>query len=358
MTRFDLFTERDVDRALGRSKLSEKDLAALLSPAAEYRLEEMARLVRAQTLRRFGREILLFAPLYLSSHCESRCSYCGFAAGKQVARKKLSLDEIRAEGEALHRRGYRHILLLIGCSRRETPPEYIREAVLALRDLFPVLALEVYPLEEGEYRDLYRAGAEELTVYQETYDRDLYRLHHPPGPKSDYDYRLDTPDRACRAGLKRVTVGPLLGLAPWREELYQTGLHAARLAERYPVTEIGLSLNRMRHHAGGLEPPHPVGTKALVQGLLALRLFLPGSGVSISTREEASLRDRILPLGITRLSAGSLTTVGGYAEGVSDITSGQFEVGDTRSLDSVMEAVTRAGYQPVLKTGDRWEAAP
>lgn len=355
MSRFETLTAGDVRRALARETRTEKDLEALLSPAAEPFLEEMAVLVREQTLRRFGREILLFAPLYLANHCESRCAYCGFAAGNPVARTKLTPEGIRAEGEALAARGYRHILLLTGCSRSHTPPEYIRGAVTVLREFMPVLALEVYPLEEEEYRGLYTAGAEELTVYQETYDRELYRKYHPPGPKSDYDYRLETPDRACRAGFKRVTIGPLLGLAPWREELYQTGLHADRLTRSYPHTEIGLSLNRMKPHSGGMEPPFPVSDRALVQGLLALRLYCPASGVSLSTREGARFRDRVLPLGVTRLSAGSLTTVGGYAGPAAAGDNGQFATDDGRTLEEMMTAVQGAGYQPVLKAGDRWE---
>ncbi len=341
---------RDVERALDRETLTPRDLAALLSPAARPHLEAMARRARETTLRHFGRVIGLYAPLYLANHCVNGCVYCGYRCENRIPRMKLSPAEAAVEAAALASSGIRHVLLLTGESPRETPVSYLAECVAAVKPHFPAVSIEVQPLTEAEYRELGAAGVGGVTVYQETYDEALYAELHPAGPKRDYRNRLETPDRAARARLRMIGIGALLGLGDWRREAAAAALHARYLEERYPDVEISLSLPRLQPEIGGYVAPHPVDDAAFVQILLAFRLFLPRAGIALSTRERAGFRDRLVGLGVTRLSAGSKTTVGGYAGPTQD--SGQFDVADPRTVAEICAAITARGCQPVFKD---WE---
>ncbi|KKM10262.1 thiamine biosynthesis protein ThiH [Clostridiales bacterium PH28_bin88] len=344
---FDRIGPHEVMGALEKSRIDHTDFLVLLSPAAEGVLEEMAQKAHRLTLQHFGRAMVLYTPLYLSNYCVNQCSYCGFNARNRLHRKTLTLEEVEAEARAIAGTGLRHILVLTGESRRHAPVCYIAGCVRVLRRYFASIGIEVYPMEEEEYRSLIQAGVDSLTIYQETYDEEVYDRVHLNGPKKNYRYRLEAPERGCRAGMRAVNIGSLLGLNDWRREAFFTGLHASYLQDRYPEVEFSVSVPRLRPHLGSFPPPCPVSDKNLVQVLLALRLFIPRLGLTLSTRERAELRDHLVPLSITRMSAGSCTRVGGHA--IQDTGDGQFDIADTRSVAEIREALLRRGYDPVFK---------
>lgn len=339
--------EQEVRHSLQKESLDPWDLWTLLSPAAESFLEEMAEKAQRLTLRHFGRSVSLFAPLYLANFCTNQCLYCSYNVNNRIQRKKLTLAEVAAEGEAIAKTGIQHLLLLTGESRVKSGPDYLKACVELLRPHFSSLGLEVYPLEEDEYRELVQSGVDTLTMFQEVYDEPRYAQVHPGGPKANYHYRLNAPERACRAGMVEVTLGALLGLGDWRQEAVMTALHGSYLQKHYPEVQVSFSLPRMRPHVGEFQPQGHVSDKNLVQILLAYRLFLPRAGITISTREDASFRDALLPLGLTRMSAGSLTSVGGYS-GSPNSESTQFEIADERSVAEIIRMLHHKGYQPVL----------
>lgn len=339
---------KDVERVLEKSSLKPLDFLILLSPAAGTLLEKMAQKAHHLTRQHFGRVILLYTPLYLSDYCTNRCLYCGFNAGNPLKRNKLELKEVLEEGRLIAASGLRQILLLTGESQAASPVDYIRECVLILKDLFASLSIEVYPLEEKEYRELVANGVDGLTIYQEVYDERVYAEMHPKGPKRDYRYRLDTPERGCRAGMRSVNLGALLGLNDWRREIFLAGLHANYLQDKYREVEIGISFPRLRPEVGGFIPRVPVTDRDLVQGILAYRLFMPRAGIAISTRERPALRDNLIHLGVTKMSAGSCTAVGGRLPG--RVPAGQqFVISDGRNVAEIREMLIKSGYQPVFK---------
>ena len=338
----------DVDRALRAGRRSLVDLGALLSPAAAGRLEEMAALAHAASVRRFGRVVRLFAPLYLSNECVSTCTYCGFSAGNEIARRTLSPVELGAEARALRSRGFRHVLLVAGEHARIVSKDYLADCVRALAVDVPSISLETQVWDTATYRRLVEAGCEGLVVYQETYDRGTYAACHLKGKKRNYDWRLGAPDRGAEAGMRSLTIGALLGLHPdWRHEVLALAAHAQALVRRWWRCEVAVSVPRLRPAAGEFEPARPVDDREYVQILCALRLALPDVGITLSTRESAAFRDAAFRLGVTQMSAGSHTEPGGYAEpGQADP---QFEVSDTRSPAEVAAALRDAGYDPVWK---------
>lgn len=348
---FDGVTQNDVASSLYRDRLSEKDLLNLLSPAAEPMLEEMAQKARLVTRQYFGSTISLYAPLYISDYCANHCTYCGFNTSTDFRRTKLTVAEIEQEAKAIADTGIRHILVLTGEAPAKTPMSYLVEAVTVMKQYFSSIALEMFPMDEAAYRELNAAGADSLTVYQEVYNREIYREVHPKGKKADYAWRLNTPERGARAGLRAVNIGTLFGLGEPRAEAFMAGLHARYLEREFPHVETSLSLPRMTKAAGGIAPKHILSDMGFVQTMLAWRLFMPRLGITISTRESAAFRDRLIHLGATRFSAGSRTDVGGYAKQDPDATV-QFEVTDTRSVAEVTRMIKDSGYQPVFKD---WE---
>ncbi|MFW6237757.1 MAG: 2-iminoacetate synthase ThiH, partial [Halanaerobiales bacterium] len=337
---------QDVEEILQKQQLGEEDFLRLLSPAAGDYLEEMARRAHRLTVRNFGRVIRLYAPLYVSNYCDNACLYCGFREGKDgFKRRRLAPEEVAREAEIVADRGIRHILLLTGGSRKHSPVSYIKECVSILCDYFSSVAIEVYALTRDEYEEVIEAGADGLTIYQETYSREVYEQLHPRGPKSDYLFRLEAPERGCRAGMRFVNIGALLGLNDWRQEAFFTGLHAEYLQDNYLATRVGVSVPRLQEFPGGsFTPASPVSERSLVQILLAYRLFLPRVGITVSTREPAKLRNNLLPLGVTKLSAESSTAVGGYS---ARETEGQFAISDVSSVEKVREMIRSRGYQAV-----------
>lgn len=354
------------------------DFASLLSPAAGARLEELCRRSQALTRRRFGKVIRLFAPLYLSNECINNCRYCGFSRDNPILRVTLSVEEVLKETRALKAQGFRNILLVSGEHPKFVSNNYLHDCVAAVHAEVPGVSLEVGPMETADYRPLVAAGADGLVVYQETYDRALYEEMHTAGPKRNFNWRLETPERAYAAGFRRLGIGALYGLADWRAEAISVAAHAAWLLKHCWKAQVTVSLPRLRPCAGEFEPLTELSDRNLVQLICAFRLFLPDVGLVLSTREPAKLRNGLIPLGITLMSAGSHTEPGGYtgagkdklhltergrivdlAAGSSEwagrrSATGQFEIADDRSAEEVAALISSIGYEPVWKD---WDAA-
>lgn len=368
-TALHLISSKDVEKALQAQKPSIDHFLSLLSPAAHAYLEEMAARAREITLRYFGKTMQLYTPLYLSNYCDNACAYCGFNTANSIERRKLSIDEVEEEARAIARTGLKTILILTGESRQMSPLTYIKECVRILKKQFSSISVEIYALTEIEYAELVGEGVDGLTIYQEAYDEEIYKKMHPAGPKSDYKFRLDSPERGARAGMRNINIGILLGLDDWRGEAFWLGLHADYLQDRFPGVELGVSLPRVRPHAGSFTPAHEVDDRAMVQIITALRIFSPRLGISMSTRERSDFRENLIAIGLTRMSAGSSTYVGGHAAsiakqpfpnparrggqyalaGLGSNEKPQFEISDKRSVSEMMVVLQRKGYQPVLK---------
>lgn len=341
----------DVERALLAERPSIGDFMALLSPAAAPFLEQMAGKAHQLTRQRFGNNILMYAPLYLSNLCTNGCLYCGFNATNHVPRQTLSMEEIEQEARVLHKRGFRHILLVTGEAPKAVDNDYLAEAAKRLSHMFSSISIEVYPMEETGYRHMVDSGVDGLTIYQETYNRSLYAEMHPFGRKRDFEFRLLAPERGGAAGLRKIGIGALLGLGNFRTEGFFTGIHALYLSRHYWRTHLSVSFPRMRPAEGGFSPLNPVSDREFVQLICALRLLLPDAGLVMSTRESAALRDNLLPLGITQMSAGSCTSPGGYA--VDENSTRQFVIDDDRSAAEVEKMIRSKGYEAVWKDWDR-----
>lgn len=338
-------TPEKIAAILERDTLTEKDYGALLSAAAAPFLEQMAQKADACTRRHFGNVIFIFTPLYISNHCDNACPYCSFGRQQKIKRRHLSLDEIRAEAQRISASGIRHILVLTGEARAKATPAYCSAALQLLRGCFSSISIEIYPLTDSEYHDLIKSGADGLTIYQETYDEARYAALHAGGPKKDYGFRLDAPERACRQGIRSVTVGALLGLSDPVSDAFFAGLHAAYLQKTFPEVEVSVSFPRLRPLVADFKQEYPMSDRLLAQTIAALRLFLPAAGITLSTRESARFRNAALPLGVTRLSAGVSTAVGGRT---SPGATPQFEIADTRTVSEVKGDLLRLGFQPVM----------
>jgi 2-iminoacetate synthase len=345
-------TADDVERSLASSHPTLTDFAVLLSAPASERLESLAQKAHRTSKARFGATVRLFSPLYLSNECVSTCTYCGFSADNDIQRRTLTLDELRSEAGELHRRGFRHLLLVSGEHARIVSRQYLEECVAAVAPRFAQVDVEVQVWDTDTYRRLASAGADGVIVYQETYDPGTYSSVHLKGKKRNYAWRLSAPDRAAAAGIRRLGIGALLGLHPdWRFDAIALAAHGRALIKRWWRCEVQVALPRLRPAAGGYEPRDPVGDADLVQLLCALRIVLPDVGISLSTREPAELRDALVPLGVTAMSAGSHTEPGGYAEETD--AEPQFEISDHRSPAEVAAALRSAGYDPVWKDWQR-----
>jgi 2-iminoacetate synthase len=354
--------------------------ADLLSPAANAILETMSERSQKLTRQRFGRVIRFFAPLYLSNECINNCKYCGFSRDNPILRVTLTVDEVLREARALQQQGFRNILLVAGEHPKFVSQDYLRDCVRALHGEFPGVSLEVGPMEIAEYRPICSAGAEGLVVYQETYDREVYAAMHTSGPKRNFDWRLETPERAYAAGFRRIGIGALYGLADWRREAIALAAHASYLLRHCWTAQLTISLPRLRPAAGEFEPLTHMTDRELVQLVCAFRLTFPDVGLVLSTREPARLRDGLVPLGITLISAGSHTEPGGYTgagngklhrtergrivewaasssewqpvPSLRTRATGQFDISDSRSAEEVATMVRRLGYEPVWKDWD------
>ncbi len=340
-------TAADVVQALHASQRSIEDFKALISPAAAAFLEPMAQMSRDITRRRFGKTMQLYAPFYLSNECQNICTYCGFSLDNPMARKTLSAGEILQETEAIKQLGFEHVLLVTGEANKTVGVDYLQKAIRQIRPHFAQVSMEVQPLDTDAYRLLVAEGLYAVLVYQETYHEADYKLHHPKGKKSNFAYRLDTPDRLGQAGVHKIGLGVLIGLEDWRTDSFYTALHLQYLERRYWQTKYSISFPRLRPAEGVLQPKVVMNDKELVQLICAYRLFNEDVELSLSTRESIHFRNNLVPLGVTSMSAGSRTNPGGYAVAPQSLE--QFEIDDHRTPQEVAAMIRKHGYEPVWK---------
>jgi 2-iminoacetate synthase len=365
--------------SLDRTALTLEDFARLISPAAAELLEPLGRRAQQVTRRRFGKVVRLFAPLYLSNECINNCKYCGFSRDNPILRVTLTVEEVRRESQALLAQGFRNILLVSGEHPKFVSNHYLADCVAGLHELAPSISLEIGPMETADYQPLVQAGADGLVVYQETYDRAVYDDMHTSGPKRNFAWRMETPERAYAAGFRRLGIGALYGLADWRFEALSVAAHAQYLLRHCWKANLTISLPRLRPCAGEFQPLTHLSDREMVQLVCAFRLLFPDVGLVLSTRESPRLRDGLIPLGITLISAGSHTEPGGYTgagqgklhhtergrivelgasewagiEPGNQHATGQFQIADKRPPEQVAEVLRNLGYEPVWKD---WEA--
>jgi len=368
------FSETFRDPALMNSRVLRR-FASLLEPKSGVELEAMARDAEKLTRQNFGRTMRLFAPLYLSNECVNICKYCGFSRDNPILRVTLSVDQVETEARHLWAHGFRNVLLVAGEHPKFVSSDYLAQCVARLAKFIPAISLEVGPMETVDYEPAVRAGAEGLVVYQETYDRAAYAELHTAGPKKDFDWRLDCPERAYAGGFRRLGIGALFGLSPWEQEALHLAAHVDYLLRHCWKSSVTVSLPRLRPAAGQFSPRHDFNDRALVQVILALRLCFPQVGIVLSTREAPALRDRLARLGVTMMSAGSHTEPGGYTgageESIHQTQRGkavaviaserehltateQFAIADERSPSEVSARLRELGLEPVWKD---WDAA-
>ena len=344
-------TKIDVEHALNKtSQLSLNEMMALLSPAAEPYIEQMAQKSHQLTLKRFGKTIQLFVPLYLSNECTNFCTYCGFNHDNNISRKTLTKEEIQNELLAIKKLGFKHILLVTGEHPAKVNANYLIYAVKKAREIFPQVSIEVQPLDTNEYVKLINNGLHSVYVYQETYHKQNYNIYHPKGKKANFEYRLETPERLGEAGIHKIGMGVLLGLENWRTDAFMLASHINYLSRKYWKTKFSISFPRLRPHAGSFNPNYDISDKYLVQLICAFRLFDENLEMTLSTRESKTFRDKCMQLGVTSYSAGSKTEPGGYAQENTELK--QFEIDDNRTPNEVELAITANGYEAIWKDWD------
>lgn len=348
------FTRSDVEKAVYADSPCEADLAAMLSPAGDELLEEMAQRAQLLTMRHFGRTVGLYVPLYVSNYCTGGCAYCGFALDREQRRNRLTKEELAAECRSIKKMGFEDILLLTGDRCRHDDFEYLLSCVEICVRYFHNVTIEAFAMTGDEYARLEKAGCSGLTIYQETYDRVLYRVLHKRGEKSNYQWRLEAPERALAAGLRSVGLGVLLGLAEPVSDLLCLYRHIESLRKKYWNAGILVSFPRICTQFGDYQAPYPVDDRFLAKTIFAFRICFPDVPLVLSTRERPEFRDNMAGVGISRMSIASRTTVGGYAKGSKPSRSRQFDVGDTRSVSAFCRALSKKGLEPVFKN---WDAA-
>ena len=346
--RADDYTASDVLRAIESDSCSPEDFKALLSPAAEPFLEQIARKARQEIRKHFGNSAYFFTPIYISNYCENYCIYCGFNCHNKIKRAKLSMEEIHEEMKAIADTGLEEILILTGESRKTSDVKYIGEACKIARKYFKNIGIEVYPMNSDEYRYLHECGADYVTVFQETYNSDKYETLHLAGHKRIFPYRFNAQERALMGGMRGVAFAALLGIDDFRKDALGTGMHAYLIQRKYPWAEISISCPRLRPIINNASiNPKDVHEKQLLQIMCAYRIFLPFAGMTISTRERAEFRDNVVGLAATKISAGVSTGIGSHSES-EDKGDAQFEIADTRGLDEIYESLKKRGIQPVM----------
>ncbi|MDR1511266.1 MAG: 2-iminoacetate synthase ThiH [Endomicrobium sp.] len=341
-------SDKMIENSIQKEVLDDMDFLNVLSAKASPHIEKIAQKAHEISVKHFGKCILLYAPLYVSNFCVNNCVYCGFSTTNKIKREVLSFKEIEENCKIISSYGLRHILLVTGESNIKTSVSYLKKCVEILRDYFEGIDVEIYPLNESGYKTLAYSGVDGLTIYQETYDENLYKFLHTKGRKSDYRYRLETCERAGSENYKNLSVGVLLGLNDFISDIFFTGIHARYLQTKFKSAEIGVSFPRLRPAAGAYQSKILISNKNLVQAICAIRLFMNRININISTRESKELRSNLIPLGITKMSAASSTEVGGYAKKNTQ-SEGQFKVKDTNTVDKVKEMIYKKGYQPIMK---------
>lgn len=344
-------TSADVKRSLAKAKKNLDDFLVLISPVAQPFLEQMAQQSHQLTKKRFGKTIQMYAPMYLSNECQNICTYCGFSLDNKIKRKTLTDTEIGLEIAELKKAGFDHVLLVTGEANYTVNIHYFLNAVEQIKKDFATISVEVQPLSQEEYEQLHHAGVHTVLVYQETYHREVYKQYHPKGKKSNFDFRLETPDRIGKAGIHKIGLGVLLGLEDWRTDSFFNALHLNYLQRTYWQSKYSVSFPRLRPAEGIIEPNFMMEDRDLLQLICAYRLWNEDLEISISTRENEKFRDNIIPIGVTSMSAGSKTNPGGYAVDVESLE--QFETSDERSANEIAKIITQKGYEPVWKDWDR-----
>ena len=326
-------------------------LLILISPAAENYIEQMAQIAHQLTLQRFGKTVRLYAPLYVSNYCVNDCVYCGFNKSHKFPRIRLTIEQALAEADIIAKEGFRDLLLVSSEDKKFITVDYLIELASKLRPKFSSLSVEIYQMSADKYAKLFAAGIEGVTLYQETYNRETYRKYHPVGPKADYDYRLIAADSMGQGGMREIGIGALLGLDDWRLETLALAEHAHYLMKRYWKSRVSFSFPRLRP-AKDVDSAqfNLLSDTNLVQMILALRLCFADAGMTISTREPAHLRDQLVKLGITRMSAGSKTNPGGYSTHADSVS--QFDIDDSRSPAQIAAMLKSQGLEPVWKDWD------
>lgn len=346
---YNAYTAQEVIRALNKENRGPEEFKALLSPAAEPFLEEMARLATLETRKHFGNSVYLFTPLYISNYCENYCIYCGFNCHNKIRRARLDEAQIEKELKAIAATGLEEILILTGESRAKSDVAYIGEACKLARKYFKMVGLEVYPMNSEDYAYLHQCGVDYVTVFQETYNADKYETLHLAGHKRVFPYRLNAQERALKGGMRGVAFAALLGLDDFRKDAFATGMHAFLLQRKYPHAEISFSCPRLRPIVNNADiNPKDVHEKQLLQVMCAYRLFMPFAGMTISTRERAGFRDHVIGMAATKISAGVSTGIGSHAEDSGEQGDDQFEIADGRNVEEIVEAIKARDLQPVM----------
>ena len=346
---YERYTEKDVRTALAHENRTPEDFKALLSPAALPLLEEIAQAAQMETRRHFGNSVNMFTPLYIANYCENYCIYCGFNCHNRINRAKLNPAQIEKEMEAIARTGLQEILILTGESRAKSDVKYIGEACRIARKYFKVIGLEVYPMNSDEYAYLHRCGADYVTVFQETYNSEKYETLHLAGHKRIFPYRLNAQERALKGGMRGVAFGALLGLDDFRKDAFATGYHGYLLQRKYPHAEIAFSCPRLRPIINNDRiNPMDVHEAQLLQVVCAYRLFMPFASITVSTRECARVRDNMVSIAATKISAGVSTGIGEHSDEITEKGDDQFEISDGRTVEEVYNALLEHGLQPVM----------
>ncbi len=343
------YTKSDVLYALEKENLSPEDFAALLSPAAAPLLEKKKKKARIITKKHFGNSIYMFTPIYIANYCENYCIYCGFNCHNKINRAKLNEQEIEKEMKAISETGLQEILILTGESRTKSDITYIGEACKIARKYFKLIGLEIYPVNSEEYAYLHKCGADYVTVFQETYNADKYQTLHLSGHKRIFPYRFYAQERALKGGMRGVGFAALLGLDDFRKDAFATGYHAYTLQKKYPHAEIAFSCPRLRPIINNDKiNAMNVHEKELLQVVCAYRLFMPFANITISTRECARVRDNMVNIAATKISAGVNTGIGEHADDIASKGDGQFEISDERSVYEVYHTLLKNHLQPVM----------
>lgn len=345
-------TAADVDRALAKERHTVDDFMALISPAAAPRLEEMARLSRALTQKRFGKTISMYIPMYITNSCINSCVYCGFNRHNKMERVILTPGQIKDECEAIRRLGpFENLLIVTGENPRLAGTDYLEEALKVCRPYFNNLTIEVMPLSAEDYSRLTHAGLNGVVCFQETYNRARYKVYHPAGMKSNFEWRLNGYDRMGSAGVHKIGMGVLIGLEDWRTDVTMMARHLLYLRRHYWRTRYSVNFPRMRPSEGHFQPNVVMSDRELAQLTFAFRIFDPDVDISFSTRESPDFRNNIATLGVTSMSAGSKTDPGGYATYPQSLE--QFAVSDERTPAQVEADIRRLGYEVVWKDWDK-----
>lgn len=343
------YTAPDVLRALQKDVLTPEDFGALLSPAAQPYIEQIARRAQLETRKHFGNSVMMFTPCYIANYCENYCIYCGFNCHNKIRRGRLNAEQIDKEMAAVAESGLKEILILTGESRSQSPVSYIGEACKIARKYFTVIGVEIYPLNSDEYHYLHECGVDYVTVFQETYNADKYETLHLGGHKRIFPYRFNAQERALMGGMRGVGFAALLGLDDFRKDAFATGMHAFLIQRKYPHAEIAFSCPRLRPIINNdTINPKDVHETQLLQIICAYRIFMPFASITISTRESKVFRNNVIQIAATKISAGVSTGVGDHIEDEESKGDPQFIIDDNRDVNEIRQSILDAGLQPVF----------